>query len=149
KNFGNCKTDTIPLYGGPFNNEKEVKEYQVAIAQSLAAIGLDEYYAIYLVANYGRQVDTILEFIEDFKDQPEIALARAELKFSLENELIFKALDFFNRRTGRLYFHINSIEPALNAVLADIKKYFNWTDERVSQEKLEVQNAIREASNFG
>lgn len=149
KNFGGCKTDAIPLCGGPFNNEAEVKIYHATVAKSLATIGLDEYYTAYLIANYGRQLDVILDFIKDFKDRPEIALIRAELKFALENELIFKALDFFNRRTGRLYFHINSIEPALDAVLADMKIYFNWNDERVSQEKLEVQNAIRAVSFFG
>ena len=68
-------------------------------------------YSEYLVSSYGRQSDDILGYYDQKVKDPNVALMLAELEFSLENEATFTLLDFFERRTGRLYFHISSINP--------------------------------------
>lgn len=146
--FDPCKTDKIPFSGGPFKNETEVFDYQSIIAKKLANIAKSDYYAMYLVANYGKQTDAILQAMDAFDNEAETNLIRAELSFGLENELIFTAMDFFNRRTGRLYFNIQSIETALDVVLADMKNYFDWSEQRMEQERQEVQQAIADVSTF-
>lgn len=151
KDFGDCQTHDIPFSGGPFAGEAEVAAYRDEISEQLSELGFKDYdyFAAYLVANYGKQTDSILTDVPEFDNPLKIALARAELRFCLENELVFTALDFFNRRTGRLYFNIQSIEPALDAILTDLQSYFDWRDERVEQERYAVQQAIGDVSVFG
>ena len=121
-------TDRIPLTGGPFEDADEVAAYKEVIATALAAYHLDkDYYASYLVSNYGKQTDRILEKMQQYTDEAEIALARAELWFCVHEELTCTPLDFLNRRSGRLYFDLPSIARVKDAVLEDFKAYFHWS----------------------
>ena len=81
-------------------------------------------------------------------DEPNIALIRAELQFCLTNELCMKPMDFFNRRTGRLYFNITSIKPALNIVLADFAQFHDWDEAKIMEEKAVVLQEIIDVSEF-
>ncbi len=147
--FKDCFTDQIRFTGGPFLNTKEVKEYRGQIENSIKKLGLDKYYASYLVANYGKQTDTILQYFPRINEKdPEISLALSELWFGVHHELIFDAKDFFMRRTGRLFFDIKSIDKLIEPVLSGLKKYLHWTDQKVQTEKKEIEQAIYEASNF-
>ncbi len=149
QDFGVCQTDKIPLSDDPFPDAAQVKNYKETVCQRVRAIGLPDYYTNYLVANYGKQTDAILNQIKDYNQNVAQALLQAELQFCLDNELVFKPLDFFNRRTGRLYFNIKSIEPALGIILQDFQIYFNWTEPELQQARTEVLEAIRDVSSFG
>ncbi len=147
--FKDCFTDQIRFTGGPFRNTDEVKEYKKTIKNQLAQYNIDEYYAKYLIAYYGKQTKVILDQFQKMEHyDPELRLGLAELWFGVHHELVFNARDFFMRRTGRLYFDIESIEklrePALNA----LKNYFNWTVEKLKNEKKELEKVIYEASSF-
>lgn len=148
RSFAACKTEAIPLCGGVFQGPSEVMAYKEQICQQVQGLGLTDYHTDYLVANYGRQTDAILNLLEPNSTNKEEALLRAELQFCFNNELVFKPLDFFNRRTGRLYFHIKSIEPALEIVLRDFQQYFNWNESTVAQGRAEVLEAIQDVSTF-
>ncbi len=145
--FQGCRTDTIALSGGPFQDAKDVNTFKQLIAERLHSLGLSNYYADYLVANYGRAATTILDSMS-VQSTPEIALAQSEAQYCLDEELACKALDFFNRRSGRLYFHIQSIEPVLDSVLITFQQYLNWDASRVAQEREEVVAALREVIDF-
>ena len=68
--------------------------------------------------------------------------------FGVHNELVFSALDFFMRRTGRLYFDIKSIGKLIDPVLKDLKNYFDWTDQKVNTERKAIEKMTYEAANF-
>ena len=148
KSFEECQTESIILTGGPFKDVDEVNRTKKAIAARLQNWGLEYYYADYLVSNYGRQSTQILENMQHFDDQPSIALARAELAYGVENELVSSLMDFYARRTGRLYFHINSIAETLPGILHDFTEQFNWDHSTLEQEKQALNQAVREASTF-
>jgi len=144
-----CYTDHIPFTGGPFLNAKEVSEYQAQIQIRVSELGLDNYYASYLVANYGKQTEAILEKYKDIDERDaEIRLGLSELWFGINHELVFNAKDFFMRRTGRLYFDIKSIEKLVDPVLNSLKTYLNWTNQKVVAEKESLEKLIYEAANF-
>ncbi len=143
-----CRTQKIPLTGGPFKNAAEVETYRKAIEKKLKSIGLDTYHATYLVANYGRQADNILDRMPHLYGDTITRLARAELRFTIENELVATPMDFFDRRTGRLYFNLPSIEPLLDVILDDFQDYFDWDASLREQEKEKVEVAIQEVSQF-
>ncbi len=149
RNFDNCKTDTLTLGGGPFKNSQEVKDYLRLIKKRVIAFGLPEYFDAYLVYNYGRQSELILDQAVALQsDNPQIDIARAELAFGVKNELILNAADFFNRRTGRLYFNIDSIPLVLDAVLKDMQTFFGWTQEKYDTELKEIESTMEKLSAF-
>jgi glycerol-3-phosphate dehydrogenase len=144
-----CQTDQISFTGGPFKNAEEVYEYRSQIEKMLDKFDLDKYYAAYLVANYGRQSDAILEKFQEINENDvEVRLGLSELWFGVHHELVFNSKDFFMRRTGRLYFDIKSIEKLIDPVILALKNYFCWNDEKVVSEKKELEKMIHEASNF-
>jgi len=143
-----CHTDKIVLTEETFLSAREVEDYTLFIEDKIKPMGLSSYYAKYLVANYGKQTDEIIAKLKDFDGEAELALARAELWFCVHNELTFSVMDFFTRRTGRLYFNIKSIAPVLDAILADMKDYLAWDDKRRKAEKKQLLVAVNEASTF-
>lgn len=149
RQFKKCHTDKIVLKGGVFTNQSEVKDYIRSLEKRVDVLDLDLYAATYLVSNYGRQSEHILELMHQFEDEdPRIRLARAELRFGVENELVRMPLDFFNRRTGRLYFEIDTIPRLIDPLLNDFKGYFELTDEQLEVFKAELDHAIKEAKVF-
>lgn len=148
KTFTKCRTDEIDLIGGPFDHYDDVVAYQQIIKEKLKTLKVDVQYTEYLTANYGRQTDEILTYFSSFRDTPEIALLRAELKFCLENEMVMLPLDFIIRRTGRLYFHINSLTPFIDILLTDMQKYFGWKELVVEEEKGKILEEIEDASIY-
>ncbi len=144
-----CKTDKLVLSGGPFDGHKGVKAYEKEVKEILNQYDLDISYAHYLVSNYGRQTEYIFELMKGIKEKDgDLKLALAELDYCLNHEFIFKGLDFLERRTGKLYFDIDSFRKVKDQVLETMKEYFGWSPERFKQEQEEVNQALQEAYNF-
>ena len=146
--FKDCHTENIPLSGGAFDDAVAVNSYISKITKLLEEQGLIEKQARYLVANYGDQADTIIQNINRYNTSPEIALAQAELYFCIHQELCLRPLDFFSRRTGRLYFDIQSIELVRAAVMQDFATTFDWSSEAVDRANAELDQAIHNATSF-
>jgi glycerol-3-phosphate dehydrogenase len=134
--FTKSKTLRIPLIGNKFQRYHQVREYCIKVTSTLKELNLSDKYASYLVHNYGIQTDVILDLIEQNKEKSrEFSLLKAELLFSLDHEMVCKPLDFIERRTGRLYFWINTIEENLDALLKIFQQRFNWSDVQSRLEK--------------
>ncbi len=143
-----CKTDTVVLVGGPFANAKAVETYTREVSQKLEPFGLSNM-ADYLVSNYGKQTDNLLESFEAGKEKdPEVRLGIAELKFTLEHEAVFKLLDFFERRTGRLYFNIASINKLKKPVSDFLREYLGWSRKEMQTDLEALETAVTLASQF-
>jgi len=140
-----CFTDKISLCQDTFSNADDVKAYKKALASSLSPFGLQNY-ADYLVETYGRQTDEIIFNLDKFMDDDKsINLARSELGFTLEHEMVQTPLDFFIRRTGMLYFDMPRLKLVMNTILDDFKEYFNWNNEQYKSELAKLEQTIREA----
>ena len=149
KSFSKCQTKKIPLTRDPFLNSKTVKIFIEKLKNPLLDLGLEEYHAWYLVTTYGKQIEQILNKMQEFKeDDPKFALARGELWFGVHHEMIASAEDFFIRRTGRLYFDIESIPLIRKTVMQDLKKYFNWEDSKLERENQKLDRLIYDATHF-
>ncbi len=143
------QTKKIPLHGGPFNDGKAVRRYWEGIAERIKPLGLSPYHAIYLVSNYGKETERILQQWDTWKtDDPELTLTRVEAWYTREYELAQTALDFFNRRSGRLYFNLPSIRPSLPVILDDFQQALGWSEQRKQQEAKAVDAAIKHVSTF-
>ncbi|MCI5080579.1 MAG: glycerol-3-phosphate dehydrogenase, partial [Saprospiraceae bacterium] len=149
QNLKPVQTKKIPLAGGPFKNPKEVQTYTQQLITHLKEFQLEDYYAQYLVANYGKQSDEIVRLMSTMTDEsPVVRLAKAEVTFTIDNELVIEPMDFFNRRSGRLYFDLPSIEPVLMPVLELFKATFQWDDERLIKEKEYIEQECYRHAHF-
>ncbi len=144
-----CYTDTIPLCGNEFKKSKHVNKYIGEVHSRIGEDGFSKYDAWYLVTNYGKQTETILQTYNSFKNKEAyLRMLRAELQFGIENEMVLNPMDFFIRRTGRLYFDIESIRSYLKPVLEDFKKAFGYSEDQLLEFKEKMEEELEVHSNF-
>ncbi len=148
RSFGKCKTKKIPLTIESMQNHKAVQTYIEELVNVLLEKGLGKYHAWYLVTNYGKQAETIVQKMSDFYNEPEIALARAEVWFGVHYEMIARAEDFFVRRTGRLYFDIKSITMIRSEVMNDLQTYLSWDAAQVKFENKILDDLLYDATHY-
>jgi glycerol-3-phosphate dehydrogenase len=141
-----CNTDKVKLSGAEFTNAKEVKEYIKRIETQLKPYGLDSR-ANYLVSNYGRQTNLIVDKLAKHSGaKDDLSLAKAELWYSVNHEMVITPLDFFVRRTGMLFFDINRLKAILDPILEEFRTTFGWNESNVKSESQAIRKAIAEAS---
>ena len=121
--FKGVKTDEIILSGGTFKNSKSVTTYITKIYNRIKVGGFTKKDAEYLVHTYGKQTEKILKLMPSFTEEN---LLKAEVQFTIENELTCTPTDFFMRRTGRLFFNIQSVYQYKDLVLQEFKNHFDW-----------------------
>jgi len=142
----NCFTDNINLVASGFANYREVQAYRMLISGRVLELGLNGMYANYLVSNYGKQTDWILNDVKGGDAERELAMA--ELRFTFQHEMAMKPLDFIVRRTGILYFYKNRIHHIKEAVLNEFQRRYGWSAEKMQFEVKIVEAAIREVTHF-
>ena len=93
--------------------------------------------------------ETHLSLLHQFmENNPRVGLIRAELWFCIHNELCACPEDFFMRRTGRLYFNIESVTKYLDFIIADFAEHFDWSIEQMEEEKEKVIKMVENVSKF-
>ncbi len=144
-----CFTDKIPLCGSAFKKHKHVKKYIEEVCERIRSDGFSEYDAWYLVTNYGVQTEMILDYYARVKGiDNAIRMVIAELRFGVDYEMVQNPMDFFIRRTGRLYFDIRSIEPLMEPVLAEFGTIFKVPGEQLASWRESLLASIKEHSSF-
>ncbi|MEY8781729.1 glycerol-3-phosphate dehydrogenase/oxidase [Allomuricauda sp. XS_ASV26] len=144
-----CTTDKIPLCGNDFKKFKHVKKYIAELQERLQGDGFTKYEAWYLVTTYGKQAETILELYAKIKgNDPQENMIRAEVQFAIAYEKALNPLDFFIRRTGRLYFDIDSVRKYKEAVFEEFQKSYNYSDEEMEAFSVELDAQLKEHSDF-
>jgi glycerol-3-phosphate dehydrogenase len=143
-------TEKITLTTNAMASFKEVKIYQKQLQLKLKEAGIeDDYFAWYLTSTYGKQSDIILKQMESFSNKNiELRLIRAELWYGIHFEMVNSLVDFFVRRTGRLYFNISSIPKFKDAVIKDCTFYLNWDTSRIKKEKEILKILMTDATHF-
>ena len=150
RTFKPCITDRIPLCGGPWNNGyQDVLAYEQEIAEFIKADHFDLTDARYLVHTYGRQTGEILDrYREITTGTPGERLIRAEFDFCSEKEMILTPLDFFIRRTGRMYFQIESVRQFREVILKDHSEKFRADPQTLEDLATDLEHAMEEHSDF-
>ena len=144
-----CKTAEIPLCGSNFKKFKDVKKYIAEVYKTISNDGFSEYDAWFLVTNYGNQTKTILEIYNTLKEENNhLRLLKAELHFGIKFEMVQNPMDFFIRRTGRLYFDIESVRTTIAPVLEVFKSIFKTDDAELQEWNQIMLDTIDEHANF-
>ena len=145
-----CFTEEIPLAGNvDFKKFKHVKKYIAEIYDRIKPNGFTEHDAWFLVTNYGKQTETILETFTTLKDADSYErMAKAELRFGIDYEMVQNPMDFFIRRTGRLYFDIDSVRSLMKPILEEFKSIYKVDDAQLVAWEEALNRALDEHSNF-
>ncbi|MEO0553919.1 MAG: glycerol-3-phosphate dehydrogenase/oxidase [Bacteroidota bacterium] len=147
--LSSCTTHKIALTGGVFSGAKEVKVFKCSLEKRLQQYGFDEYVAFYLVSNYGKQADSILAIYDSLEDHNIYErFIKAECEFDIQNEMVYNLRDFFIRRTGRLYFDIDSVKYLQDTVADYMANKFGWSEAVKNKELDLLQQEILDVSKF-
>jgi glycerol-3-phosphate dehydrogenase len=149
KKYDKCRTLKIPLNGNDFINSRDVSIYIREITSILSKLNIPEKYASYLVHNYGKQTGLILKQLDLFTESdPELKLLKSELAFCLDAEMVCRPLDFLERRTGRLYFWIGTVDKYKKEILATFKEKFGWSASQFEDQEKILTEAMLISKTF-
>ncbi|MFD2529828.1 MULTISPECIES: glycerol-3-phosphate dehydrogenase/oxidase [Polaribacter] len=149
KEFDEIKTKEIVLNGGDFKDSSEVQSYTDAIYNRIAEVDFNQKDAEYLVHNYGKQTDIILQKFDDLMhDNMQEKMIKAEVWFAINYEMACTPTDFFMRRTGRLFFDANSVYTHKDLVIQLFENQFNWTENQKEKSSKELDEKLTSILNF-
>ncbi|WBX71213.1 glycerol-3-phosphate dehydrogenase/oxidase [Tenacibaculum retecalamus] len=147
--FDTIQTEEIILAGGPFQNYKSVNIYINQVYKNLTNYGFTKTDAAYLVHNYGKQTDIIIDKFDEIKEENiELRLLKAEVWFTIQHEMTCTPTDFFMRRTGRLFFDKPSVDTYKNDIINEFVTYFNWSETATEKQRQELEAMIDLTVNF-
>lgn len=142
-----CQTGQIPLGSTNLLTKPALSHLQEQVEQRVKSRHLPACMADYLVHLYGPQSSFILDSMSD-NDEPQRALAAAEIRFGLRYEQVTTLADFFVRRTGMLYFHNERI-PVIREVVTQIcQDTLQWSQAQREDNDRELDQLIRDATTF-
>ncbi len=144
-----CSTDKISLCGNSFTSYEQVINYIEKVYRQIEGEGFDTYEARYLVTTYGMQTENILKHYATLPEQdPRERMIRAEVQFAIAHEMALTPMDFFVRRTGRLYFDIDSVRKYKETVLADFKTAYMYDDIQMNTFRDSLEKALEQHASF-
>lgn len=143
-----CSTHKTKL-AGALNNYEEVTALRSRLAVDYQKLGLKGDDIAYLIHLYGAQATEILTLVERQRAQdPEIKLALAQLEFSVQNEMIVRAVDFFVRRTGMLFFDLPRLRMVQEVIFPELASHLGWNEARRREEEELLHAAMQQALHF-
>lgn len=149
--FEESRTEHITLASYALRNSKEVESYQKELTRTLESLGVDDavYKGWYLTATYGKQAEIIKNKVNYFRNSDvNDRLLRAELWYSVHYEMTNSLSDFFVRRTGRLYFDMETVAQYRQIAAEDFVNYLDWTEPRVAFENKKLDELVYDATHF-
>ncbi len=149
KRFKSSETEDLTLVQPHLEDSEAVGAYQDTIAKTLLKMGITEaYHAWYLCSTYGKQADSILKKAQTFNAVALEQLIRAELWYGVHHEMVTSLTDFFIRRTGRLFFDIESIKKYKTLITSDMSSYLGWNEAQTSSEIAALDRALQDATTY-
>jgi glycerol-3-phosphate dehydrogenase len=137
------------LAGGKLSSTAAVSIFRNKLAERVSSLGLKGDDVNYLVHLYGGQADIIIENVsKSSSGDAELDLVLSELEYSIRNEMVVKAEDFFVRRTGLLYFDLPRLLRVKDRVLNVMASALSWDEIRVKEEKELLEHLIEMALRF-
>lgn len=153
KKYGKSVTKKLPLSGGDFGGSKNFSRFVQSMALQSEQFGLspDEgrMFAQFFGTNAGKVFEQYWKrSAEPHKDGLPDELA-AVVAYAIEDEMAMTPSDFFIRRTGDLYFHLQDVIRYQDQVLEFMAKHLNYNEEQKQQYRAELLAEIDKATRFG
>ena len=149
-NQSKCTTDQRKLVTSGFENYQEVEMEIERLETKYHAFSGTPKQIEYVVHNYGSYADAVLAQAKELLSAypPEFALLLAELRYTVKNEMVCSLLDFYDRRTGRINFNIDSVRRTMEVVGSALANLLNWDQQKLQQERAELEEMLLQRSTF-
>jgi glycerol-3-phosphate dehydrogenase len=140
-------THRTQLTGSEYASYASVENHINAIVELWAHIRITPEQARYLVHTYGRCADAIIEGM-DGEGEWEWQMIRSELKYCVENEFVEHAVDYYERRSGRLFFNVQSLHRYGHDIVQELAKLKGWSVEQVAKEVARLNDDLYRVVRF-
>lgn len=146
KRLAKCSTHLISLSGGKIDDSISYQQFISTKINEGIALGLTQNEAELISKRYGSNCDAVYALLEKLKnEQHELPLfIRAQLKYAIQYEMCVKPTDFFIRRTGSLYFEIETVKRFKTLVAQYMQMNLGWTDDVYKTYLSELESALNE-----
>ncbi|WP_301107084.1 glycerol-3-phosphate dehydrogenase/oxidase [Sporosarcina sp.] len=145
RKFPRSITKHFPISGGDIGGSSNYKRFIREAVERGQALGFTERESQHLAALYGSNVDKVFAIpYEPATQMPRILYVK--LRYAIEQEMTVKPTDFFVRRTGDLFFHIDNVQAGKTDVLNEMAAILQWTENERTQYEEELNEELRKAT---
>jgi glycerol-3-phosphate dehydrogenase len=148
--YSPSNTKQLPISGGDVGGSAGFIRFKEDKGKEGMEQGLTHREAAYLVDMYGSNVPILFNTYSRLKQKAkELDLdpvLLAQLVYAMEYESACTPSDFFVRRTGTLFFHIDKVYKWKQPVIDYMAKHLGWTKEQKSQYRTELEQLLVEAN---
>ncbi|WP_425313926.1 glycerol-3-phosphate dehydrogenase/oxidase [Sporosarcina koreensis] len=140
-------TKTLKLSGGDFNRASDYHPFVENRARELTKLGLTYQDGLNIASQYGTNTDTIAGLVNKTSASTKLPLAiRLTLQYAIDHEMAITPADYFIRRTGALYFHIDWVRKWKTPVIEYMAEEMGWSNEHQIEVIRELDEAIKTAA---
>ncbi|SDK04832.1 glycerol-3-phosphate dehydrogenase/oxidase [Sediminibacillus albus] len=147
--YSGSETLKMPISGGDVGGSAGFERFKKSKIAEGTALGLTNGEAASLVDTYGSNVDQVLAIYTDLQNEAAEAqldpLVFAQLRYAIDEELIYRPVDFFVRRTGALFFHIEWVREHKDAAIEYMAKILKWSDSQKTEYIDELEQLMYDA----
>lgn len=143
--FKPCVTKKLPLSGGEISGSKFYSHFLERKTEQGISIGLSKEESISLASLYGTNVNLVYQFIQDAPVMVPPVLY-GQLYYAVNYESVSKPVDFFIRRTGKLFFDLPYVEQHKEWIVREMAKIFKWDLVEEEHYRVQLNKAILESS---
>ncbi|MFC4355588.1 glycerol-3-phosphate dehydrogenase/oxidase [Chryseomicrobium palamuruense] len=139
------QTKHLPLSGGDVGGSKGFPYFKKQKMEQARELGIPEKEAELLIRRYGSNVQNVFKYYQEAPTHSLDPFTSAVLSYAIHEEMIVTPADFFVRRTGALFFHIDWVRAKKEAVLHYLSDTFSWSPEQLAFYKDELELLLEQA----
>lgn len=144
-------TESVHLTGGKFSSSEEIEQLIQKLYGSYQQLGFSKQEISDYVERYGSNTEVFLKEVADYdkKDfDKKSRNIRAEVKYTVENEMAATLTDFYDRRTSYVLFKPNKVLETLNAAAEEMAELLNWDKNTMDEQKRKTLYTHHKAVTF-
>ncbi|XJZ28317.1 glycerol-3-phosphate dehydrogenase/oxidase [Bacillota bacterium Lsc_1132] len=149
RSFPACSTKHLPISGGDVGGSVNYKTFVASQVGLGIAAGLSSEAAELLANRYGSNAKIVFQLAKKYKAEAlRFGLPLplfAQLLYAIEYEMTATPIDFFNRRTGKILFDIQTVRKWNSQVIAYMAEKLGWNDSQKQKYVLELNQALKAA----
>jgi glycerol-3-phosphate dehydrogenase len=141
-----CRTAAVKLSGGSVDQTVSYPEYIKRSTLKAIDNGIPADDAKKIIKRYGSNAEIVFEIYKDLvkKESHEIPLLlRSRLRYSITHEMCLTPADFFIRRTGMLYFDMDSVIRWKKEIVLYMQDILQWTAAETSGHLVKLEEDIQ------
>lgn len=152
--FKNSITKHLPISGGDVGGSANYPQFVQTKVKQGVTLGLTHDQADWLVRLYGSNVDQLFQIVKDRQNERSSETAGtstlpldlyAALVYGIEYEMVVSPVDFFVRRTGKLFFDIQTVQQWKEQLITFMATRLGWSTETTLAYSNELDTHLHDA----